>query len=59
MTFAESTLLNALLMLLTENNGMVESAKALFKLRRAYQTLDAVYKKSRSWNQFSTKTWPN
>lgn len=44
-TFAESTLLNALLMLLTENNGMVESAKALFKLRRAYQTLDAVYKK--------------
>lgn len=32
-------------MLLTENNGMVESAKALFKLRRAYQTLDAVYKK--------------
>ncbi|CAI5757249.1 unnamed protein product [Candida verbasci] len=44
-TYAESTLLNALLMLLTENNGMVESAKALFKLRKAYQTLDAVYKK--------------
>ncbi|EMG49978.1 Mitochondrial outer membrane protein IML2 [Candida maltosa Xu316] len=44
-TYAESTLLNALLMLLTENNGMVESAKALFKLRRAYQTLDAVYKR--------------
>ncbi|KAI5954652.1 IML2 [Candida jiufengensis] len=44
-TQAESTLLNALLMLLTENNGMVESAKALFKLRKAYQILDAVYKK--------------
>lgn len=44
-TNAELTLLNALVMLLTENNGMVESAKALFKLRRAYQTLDAVYKK--------------
>jgi hypothetical protein len=46
-TFAELTLLNALVMLLTENNGMVESAKALFKLRRAYQTLDSVYKKIR------------
>lgn len=44
-TLAESTLLNALLMLLTENNGMVESVKALYKLRKAYQTLDAVYKK--------------
>ncbi|CAK9436785.1 uncharacterized protein LODBEIA_P13070 [Lodderomyces beijingensis] len=44
-TLAESTLLNALLMLLTENNGMVESARALFKLRKAYQTLDAVYRK--------------
>lgn len=44
-TNAELTLLNALVMLLTENNGMVESAKALFKLRRAYQTLDSVYKK--------------
>ncbi|KAK6872671.1 Inclusion body clearance protein IML2 [Candida tropicalis] len=44
-TYAESTLLNALLMLLTENNGMVESVKALYKLRRAYQTLDAVYRK--------------
>ncbi|RLV94714.1 Mitochondrial outer membrane protein IML2 [Spathaspora sp. JA1] len=44
-TYAEATLLNALLMLLTENNGVVEGAKALFKLRRAYQTLDAVYKR--------------
>lgn len=44
-THAESTLLNALIMLLTENNGMVESAKALFKLRKAYQTLDSVYKR--------------
>ncbi|KAK6199563.1 mitochondrial outer membrane protein IML2 [Scheffersomyces amazonensis] len=44
-TYAESTLLNALLMLLKENNGMVEGAKALFKLRRAYQTLDSIYKK--------------
>lgn len=46
-TYAELTLLNALVMLLTENNGMVEGAKALFKLRRAYQTLDSVYKKIR------------
>lgn len=44
-TNAESTLLNALVMLLQENNGMVESAKALYKLRRAYHTLDSVYKK--------------
>lgn len=44
-TYAESTLLNALLMLLTENNGMVESAKALFKLRKAYQTLDSIHKR--------------
>ncbi|ODV69283.1 mitochondrial outer membrane protein IML2 [Hyphopichia burtonii NRRL Y-1933] len=44
-THAESTLLNALVMLLHENNGMVEGAKALFKLRKAYQTLDSVYKK--------------
>ncbi|KAK6453977.1 mitochondrial outer membrane protein IML2 [Scheffersomyces xylosifermentans] len=46
-TYAESTLLNALVMLLKENNTMVEGAKALFKLRRAYQTLDTVYKKIR------------
>lgn len=44
-TYAESTLLNALLMLLTENNGVLEGAKALFKLRRAYQTLDSIYNK--------------
>lgn len=44
-TYAESTLLCALLMLLKENNGMVEGAKALFKLRTAYKTLDQVYKK--------------
>ncbi|CUM68173.1 uncharacterized protein PRCAT00005891001 [Priceomyces carsonii] len=44
-TYAELTLLNALVMLLQENNGMVEGAKALFKLRRAYQTLDSIYKK--------------
>ncbi|WEJ92684.1 Mitochondrial outer membrane protein iml2 [Yamadazyma tenuis] len=44
-THAESTLLNALLMLLQENNGVVESAKALYKLRKAYHTLDAVYKR--------------
>lgn len=42
-TYAELTLLNALLMLLTENSGMLEGAKALFKLRRAYQTLDSIY----------------
>lgn len=44
-TYAELTLLNALVMLLHENNGMVEQAKALFKLRRAYQILDATYRK--------------
>lgn len=44
-TYAELTLLNALVMLLHENNGMLEQAKALFKLRRAYQILDATYKK--------------
>ncbi|CAK7896071.1 inclusion body clearance protein Iml2p [[Candida] anglica] len=44
-TYAESTLLNALVMLLRENNGMVESAKALYKLRRAYHALDGIYKK--------------
>lgn len=44
-TYAELTLLNALVMLLREDNGMVEQAKALFKLRRAYQILDSTYKK--------------
>lgn len=44
-TYAELTLLNALVMLLQENNGMMEQAKALFKLRRAYQILDLTYKK--------------
>lgn len=46
-THAELTLLNALVMLLRENNGMVESAKALFKLRKAYHELDAIYRKIR------------
>lgn len=40
--YAESNLLNALLMLLSEN--FMEGAKALLKLRRAYQTLDAISK---------------
>ncbi|WPK24574.1 hypothetical protein PUMCH_001853 [Australozyma saopauloensis] len=44
-TYAELTLLNALIMLLQENNGMVEQAKALMKLRRAYQILDSTYRK--------------
>lgn len=44
-TYAELTLLNALVMLLREDNGMIELAKALFKLRRAYQILDSTYKK--------------
>lgn len=44
-TYAELTLLNALVMLLHENNGMMEQAKALFKLRKAYQILDATYRK--------------
>lgn len=44
-TYAELTLLNALVMLLHENNGMMEQAKALFKLRKAYQILDATFKK--------------
>lgn len=44
-TLAELTLLNALVMLLTENNGILEAAKALLKLRKAYQTLDSLYKR--------------
>lgn len=44
-TLAELTLLNALVMLLTEDNGFLEAAKALLKLRKAYQTLDALYKR--------------
>ncbi|GEQ71358.1 hypothetical protein JCM33374_g5041 [Metschnikowia sp. JCM 33374] len=44
-TYAESTLLHALVMLLQENNTMMEQAKALLKLRKAYQILDATYKK--------------
>ncbi|EEQ40272.1 hypothetical protein FOB63_003412 [Clavispora lusitaniae] len=44
-TYAESTLLNALVMLLQENNSMMEQMKALLKLRRAYQILDATYKR--------------
>ncbi|GMM46706.1 hypothetical protein DAPK24_032810 [Pichia kluyveri] len=40
--YAESNLLNALLMLLSEN--FIEGAKALLKLRRAYQTLDSISK---------------
>lgn len=44
-TYAELTLLNALLMLLQENNGVLEGARALFKLRKAYQVLDSIYKR--------------
>lgn len=44
-TYAELTLLNALVMLLQENNSMMEQAKALLKLRKAYQILDATFKK--------------
>lgn len=44
-TYAELTLLNALIMLLQENNTVVEQAKALMKLRRAYQILDSTYRK--------------
>ncbi|KAH3679302.1 hypothetical protein WICMUC_001126 [Wickerhamomyces mucosus] len=41
-TYAESNLLNALIMLLSES--MIESAKALYKLRKAYQTLEEIFK---------------
>jgi len=40
-THAEATLLNALIMLMSES--MIESAKALYKLRKAYHTLDEVF----------------
>lgn len=40
--YAEANLLNALLMLLSEN--FMEGARALLKLRRAYHTLDAISK---------------
>lgn len=39
-TYAESNLLNALVMLLSES--VIESAKALYKLRKAYQTLEEI-----------------
>ncbi|AOA61060.1 hypothetical protein PP7435_CHR1-0949 [Komagataella phaffii CBS 7435] len=39
-TYAEANLLNALLMLLSES--AIESVKALYKLRRAYHTLDEI-----------------
>ncbi|CDR47258.1 CYFA0S30e00936g1_1 [Cyberlindnera fabianii] len=39
-TYAEATLLHALIMLMSES--MIESAKALLKLRKAYQILDEV-----------------
>lgn len=41
-TYAESNLLNALIMLLSES--AIESVKALYKLRKAYHTLDEVFK---------------
>lgn len=41
-TYAEANLLNALIMLLTES--VIESAKALYKLRKAYHTLDEINK---------------
>lgn len=44
-TYAELTLLNALIILLQENNGVMEQMKALLRLRRAYQTLEATYKR--------------
>lgn len=43
--YAELTLLHALLVILQENNGILEMSKALFKLRRAYQILDGLYRK--------------
>lgn len=47
-TYAESNLLSALLMLLSES--VVESAKALLKLRRAYHSLDEISKKMEKYN---------
>ena len=44
-TYAELTLLNALIMLVQENNTMVDQVKALMKLRRAYQILDSTNRK--------------
>lgn len=44
-TYAESNLLIALIMLLSES--VIESAKALYKLRKAYQTLDEINKNIR------------
>lgn len=41
-TYAEANLLNALIMLLSES--VIESAKALYKLRKAYHTLDEINK---------------
>lgn len=52
--YAESNLLSALLMLMSES--FMEEAKALLKLRRAYHALDALSKKMQSLNdgEFTT-----
>ncbi|CCH43926.1 Mitochondrial outer membrane protein [Wickerhamomyces ciferrii] len=61
--YAEANLLNALIMLLSES--MIESAKALYKLRKAYHTLDEVftlikeYEKKQKQQQRSLNNLPN
>jgi hypothetical protein len=55
--YAESNLLNALLMLLSEN--FLEGAKALLKLRRAYQTLDAISKTLKTDHESSSSALIN
>ena len=54
MTFAESTFIKCIIDVVNRKQRMVESAKA-FKLRRAYQTLDAVYKNQGAGTNFQQK----
>ncbi|VEU23383.1 DEKNAAC104459 [Brettanomyces naardenensis] len=52
--YAEANLLNALLMLMSEN--FVEAARALLKLRRAYHTLDTLSKSMERMNNGEVTT---
>lgn len=56
-TYAEANLLNALIMLLSES--VIESAKALYKLRKAYYTLDEINKSINSHQAKHRQTGTN
>lgn len=54
---AEAQLLGAITLFLSES--VIDSAKALLKLRRAYQTLDEVHKQMKTANYQSTRLDPS